>query len=134
MQSCACMMNVWGLTTQCLKNRFIGCVSNDIFITWYGENSFSVHKYDFGLLNWNDWGVNELCFAAKHLRLNTFTNFAVYLLINVQVQHKWSTFQKFVVCKIFFFMLKVSYAHQGLIYTLKIVILLQFKSNIFIYH
>ncbi len=84
----------------------------------------SIHKCEFELLNWNDWGVNELCFATKHWRLNQFTNFAGYLLINVQVQYKWSTFQKFVVCKICLMLLKVSYAHQGLIYTLKIVILL----------
>ncbi len=63
------------------------------------------------------------CSAAKHLRLNSFTNVAGYLLINVQVQYEWSTFQMFVVCKIFLMLLKVSYAHQGLIYTLKIVIL-----------
>ncbi len=63
------------------------------------------------------------CFAVKHLRWNSFTNVAGYLLINVQVQYEWSTFQKFVVCKIVLMLLKVSYAYQGLIYTLKIVIL-----------
>ncbi len=59
------------------------------------------------------------CFAAKYLRWNSFTNVDGYLLINVQVQYEWSTFQKFVVCKIVLMLLKVSYAHQGLIYTLK---------------